>query len=166
LHSMTRIFHHRFTLGARCGVLLLALLSIYFVWIKSILIGIVLVLLDVLIIERVLHSEYIIDDRYLVIYRGRFARKVKIDLRTVRSCQPLRAVMGCVHYLLLEYGDGRQQSLQPEDEASFIHCLMQHVASAQASASAESLKEAQETGHDEPGRLHEIGDEDDKKQKC
>lgn len=124
---MTRTFHHRFTLGARCGVILCTLLALYLFWTQSALMGILVVLVDVLIIERVLHSEYVIDDRRLIIRRGRFARTVTIPLDAIHSCRPVPSLFGLVRYLLIEYGAARVQAVEPAEEASFIRCLRQHT---------------------------------------
>jgi hypothetical protein len=120
---MTRTFHHKFTLGSKCGVILFISLAIYLFWIKSAITGCVFIALSVLVIERVLHSEYVFSDDTLTVYRGRFAKSKTIRLNQIRSCRPITTTFGLSHYLLLEYGEEQYVAVEPEQEASFIKYL-------------------------------------------
>lgn len=124
---MNRTFHHRFTLGSKCGVILFVLLAIYLFWVKAVIAGFLLVVLNVLMIERVLHSEYVFSDDILTISRGRFAKAKVIPLADIKSCRPITVSFGMSHYLLLEYGNGQYVSLEPEQEASFLKCLQNRM---------------------------------------
>jgi hypothetical protein len=121
--NMTRTFHHKFTLGSKCGVILFISLAIYLFWIKSAITGCVFIALSVLVIERVLHSEYVFSDDTLTVYRGRFAKSKTIRLNQIRSCRPITTTFGLSHYLLLEYGEEQYVAVEPEQEASFIKYL-------------------------------------------
>lgn len=131
--DMTRTFHHKFTLGSKCGVILFISLAIYLFWIKSAITGCVFIALSVLVIERVLHSEYVFSEDTLTIYRGRFAKSKTIRLNRIKSCRPITASFGLSHYLLLEYDEERYVAVEPEQEASFI----KHLQTARRSALAQ-----------------------------
>ena len=117
------MFHRRFTLGAKCGVVLFAALSLYFLWEKMPIAGLLLVIFVVLMIERVLHSAYKFQDDKLIIYRGRFAKTRVIKLREITRCTPMKTMMGLSRYLLIEHGLGRLESVQPENETLFLQEL-------------------------------------------
>lgn len=138
---MARTFHHRFTLGSKCGIILFALIALYLFWVKAVIVGFLLVVLNVMVIERVLHSEYIIDDDTLTVYRGRFAKSRVIPLADIKSCRPVNTGLGLAHFLLLEYGQHKYVSLEPDQEASFIKCLRSRMA---APAQAEATPNAPE----------------------
>lgn len=121
---MDRTFHHRFTIGAACGIILLLLLSAYAFWIKSPILGCLMALALILVAERSLHKEYIFREDKLIIYNGRLAKTKTINLNEVTSCRPLSNVFGLVHYLLISYGDGNHvEAVQPDNENAFVECL-------------------------------------------
>ncbi len=124
---MIRTFHHRFTLGSKCGAVLLALLAIYLFWTKAIIAGCILVVLNVLLIERVLHSEYVFNDNTLTIYRGRFAKTKTVRVADILSCRPIKTAFGMEHYLLLELTNRQFVVVEPQQEASFIKFLQHRV---------------------------------------
>lgn len=121
--NMTRTFHHKFTLGSKCGVILFISLAVYLFWIKSAVAGCAFIILSVLIIERVLHSEYVFGDDTLTIYRGRFAKSKTIRLDQIKSCRPVTTSFGLSRYLLLEYAGEKYVAVEPEQEAAFIKYL-------------------------------------------
>lgn len=53
-----RTFHKRFSVPAKCGVAVFALLTGYFFWVKVAIIGILLAIVIVGMIERILNTTY------------------------------------------------------------------------------------------------------------
>ena len=51
-------FHKRFTMSARIGIIVFALLAGYFFWVKMAIIGILLAIVIVGMIERILNTTY------------------------------------------------------------------------------------------------------------
>ena len=129
---MFRTFHHRFTLGSKCGVLLFALLAIYLFWIKAAVAGCILIVFNVLLIERVLHSEYIFDDDTLTIYRGRFAKARTIRVADIKACRPIKTAFGMSHYLRGGRKGQRVVGVEPKQEASCIKHLQRRVSALSA----------------------------------
>lgn len=125
---MDRTFQHRFTVGAKSGIIVLALLAFYLFWSKSVVAALVVVVPLVAVIERVLHSCYVVREDDLVIHRGRFLRDLSIPLDTIRSIRPMTTTWGLVHYLLIEYGDQRLVSVEPQQEQNFVDCLRKRIA--------------------------------------
>lgn len=124
---MHRVFHHRFSIPSLCGILLFAVLTFYFLWQKMALVALPLAAVWVLMIERVLHTTYTLTDSRLIISRGRFARVCVIDIGSVIGCHPMSNCLGLVHYVLIEYGDGRTVSVQPQCELEFIGELYKRI---------------------------------------
>lgn len=121
---MDRTFHHRFTIGAACGIILFLLLAVYFFWVKSPIAGVLMALALIVVAERSLHKEYIFRGDKLIIDNGRLARSKTIEIKQITSCRPMANVFGLVRYLLITYGkDGRVEAVQPDNEVAFIECL-------------------------------------------
>ena len=125
---MTRSFHHRTTVGAVCGILLFLLLALYAFWIKNAVVGLVMAFLLIVLVERTLHSEYIISDGKLIINNGKLARAKTINIQEIHDCKPMTSVFGLVRYLLLTYGaSDRMISVQLQNEAAFITTLQKEM---------------------------------------
>ncbi len=125
---MTRSFHHRTTVGAVCGILLFLLLALYAFWIKNAVVGLVMAFLLIVLVERTLHSEYIISDGKLIINNGKLARAKTINIQEIHDCKPMTSVFGLVRYLLLTYeASDRMISVQPQNEAAFITTLQKEM---------------------------------------
>lgn len=125
---MTRSFHHRTTVGAVCGILLFLLLALYAFWIKNAVVGLIMAFLLIVLVERTLHSEYIISDGKLIINNGKLARAKTINIQEIHDCKPMTSVFGLVRYLLLTYGASDCMiSVQPQNEAAFITTLQKEM---------------------------------------
>lgn len=120
---MDRTFHQRLTIGAICGIILMLSLAIYAFWIKSVILGIVMVFFLIIITERSLHSEYVFHDNKLIIRHGRLSKDKTIFIGSITSCRPMASVFGLVRYLLISYGSGYIVSVQPDNEQAFIEVL-------------------------------------------
>lgn len=128
---MRRSFHHRFTIGAACGIVLLLALAIYAFWVKSIGLGVMMALLLTIVAERTLHTEYAIDDDKLTINKGRLAKELTIDLAAITACHPMTTVFGMVRCLVITYGsDNRLVAVQPCNERAFVELLRKRIAEA------------------------------------
>lgn len=125
-----RTFHKRFTLPAKCGVLIFILLAGYFFWVKTAIIGILLAIVVVGMIERILNTTYSFRrvkpiDRdeemdFIVIDEGRFSAKKTIPVCDIISVEPMKTCWGLDHALVIEYGAKHLASLQPDNEESFM----------------------------------------------
>lgn len=124
---MDRTFHHRITVGAVCGIVLLLILAVYAFWVKSVILGLFVVLALVLVSERSLHTRYIFHDRELIIYYGRLSKSKHILLADIHSCKPMTTVFGLVRYLLIGYGNDKLVSVQPDNEPAFVDVLSTRI---------------------------------------
>lgn len=125
-----RTFHKRFTVPAKCGVVIFALLAGYFFWQKVAIIGIFVAIIIVGMIERILNTTYTLKrvkpiDRdeemdFIVIDEGRFSSKKTVPVCDIVSVTPMKTCWGLDHALVIEYGNKRLVSLQPDNEDGFI----------------------------------------------
>ncbi len=121
---MDRTFHHRFTVGAACGIILFLLLAVYAFWVKSPILGCLMSLALILVAERSLHKKYTFSDDKLTVYNGRLAKSKTINLDDITSCRPVTSVFGMVRYLLVTYGNPEKiEAVQPDNERAFVDCL-------------------------------------------
>jgi len=125
---MERTFHHHFTLAAKCGIALFAMLALYLFWEKMAIVGLFVVVAVVVMMERVMHTSYTFMGDKFLINKGRFAKKQEILLNEIVRCTPMSSLFGFSHYLLLEFGAGHLASVQPEEEEAFLQELKERQA--------------------------------------
>lgn len=121
---MTRTFQHRVTAISLGSIVLMALVAFHFFWQRiplAVMVGTAVVCLDVMVIERMLHTSYTFtDDDQLLIYRGRFARQLTIPVTSIIRVSEQRHFLHLVSYVLIEYGCSRVTSVQPDNPQAFI----------------------------------------------
>lgn len=129
---MDRIFHQRFTIAAKSGITILTLLAFWFFLQRQAIVGLLLVILLVVMIERVVHTRYIFshdssgfdsgkeEKNVLIIDKGRFSHPLIIFFEDIKKVNMMSTAFHLSHYILIEYGDGKMASFQPEDEEAFL----------------------------------------------
>lgn len=117
---MKRTFQRNFTIQAKLGLVVFLVMAGYFFWQKQILLALLMSLIVVAVTERVLHSAYTFDGPDLIINKGRFAKQRRIRVDEITRCRRMRTTFGLVHYLLLEYGAGHLETVEPAMEEEFI----------------------------------------------
>lgn len=118
--DMDRSFRHRFTLPAKCAIVLFAALSLWFFWQRMPIVGLLVAIVVVAMTERLINSRYVLTDHSLIIIHGRFSRKKEIELREVVRCTPISGALGTHGSLLIEHGAGRLTQVQPVEEEVFM----------------------------------------------
>ncbi len=124
-----RTFHKRFTLPARIGVVVFALLAGYFFWMKVAVVGILVAIVIVGMIERILHTTYTFRrvkpiDRdeemdYLIISEGRFSANRNVPLCDVTDVRSARTFFGLDECVVIEYGCKNIVAVQPDNVVAF-----------------------------------------------
>lgn len=128
---MNRIFHQRFTIAAKSGITILTLLAFWFFLQRQAVVGLLLVILLVVMIERVVHTRYIFREipfdsqdnekqNVLTIDKGRFSHPLDIPLESIKNVNIMSTTFHLSHYILIKYGEGKIVSFQPEDEQAFL----------------------------------------------
>ena len=118
-----RTFHKRFTLTARIGVAVFAILALYFFWVK-------LAIIIVGMIERILNTTYTfkmvkpidLDEKmeYLIINEGRFSSNRNVPLCDVIDVHIAKTFFGLDHCVVIEYGHKNIVTVQPDNEEAFM----------------------------------------------
>jgi len=119
-----RSFKRRLENMALAIPLLLVAMIVVVMWHRSLanaLVGLLLAILLVLVLERMLHTEYRFEGDMLVVIRGRFAKRKNIPLNEIIRVVPVKGKLLVTHYLLIEYGAGREQAVQPMNEEAFLN---------------------------------------------
>ena len=124
-----RTFHKRFTLTARIGVAVFALLAGYFFWVKMAIIGIFVAIIIVGMIERILNTTYTFkkvkpidrDDEmeYLIINEGRFSSNRNVPRMRYHYVHIAKTFLGLDHCVVIEYGHKNIVTVQPDNEEAF-----------------------------------------------
>lgn len=123
---MNRIFNAKVEPGSWVLLLAILVVAVFLMWTSRNGIAIcIMLLLLVVIIERIIHTNYTVTpDGKLIVHTGRFAKDKVIDLTQVRRVKrmatmrifgrPLRT------FVLIECVDGRILSLIPREEEKFV----------------------------------------------
>lgn len=105
----------------------------------ALLLGLVLVGVAVVMMERIIHAVYTFDDadRCLVIRLGRFSRtrRLPVSLITRAIIVPRRAWR--MPHVVLEYGAGRVCSVCPDNAGAFVAELTRRQAAAEEAGPVE-----------------------------
>ena len=121
---MNRIFHARIAWNHCLALLLFTFLVIIGFLNRSGLLALAGMLLLVLLVERLIHTTYTITPQgVLIIDRGRFSRSKTIPLADISAVERQSACMGCIHYVLITYGNGQRETALPVKEEEFMACL-------------------------------------------
>ena len=114
-----------------------ALLAGYFFWIKAAIVGILLAIVIVGMMERILNTTYSIRrvkpiDRdeemdFLIIDEGRFSHRKQVALADVVACERMRMLLGLEHCVVIDYGNGKVVSVQPDNEEAFVREMEKRI---------------------------------------
>ena len=117
-----RTFQHRVTIAGIIVPIIMAVMAMYFLWHRTaihLIIGFGLIVLVVLMLERLLHTSYIVTADQLIIDRGRLDQKQTIPLQDIKRITKIKRKW-LASYILIEYGGRNETSVQPQNEDSFI----------------------------------------------
>ena len=119
-----RTFQHRVTLPAVAVIVLLAGVAFFFLMSRDGMlsaVALLLVCLDVGILERVIHTSYILtEDGLLLVDRGRFARREAIHVCDILRMERRKTLLPGNHYILIEYGPRKYVSILTDNEQGFM----------------------------------------------
>ena len=120
----SRTFQHRVTLPAVAVIVLVAAVAFSFLMSRDTVlsaVALILVCLDVVILERVIHTSYTLtDDGMLLVDRGRFARRQTIHVCDILRMELRKTPLCRMHYILIEYGPRKYVSIQTDNEQGFM----------------------------------------------
>lgn len=121
---MIRSFEHRVSLAEIAGVVVLAMITLWFFWHRtpvSLFAGGAFTMLMVLVIDRLLHTTYAVANDTLTIKRGRFGRVKEINLSDIDRVEKVKTLF--THYVLVEYSGRKHAAISTINEDSLIKAL-------------------------------------------
>lgn len=125
---MTRTFQEKTSVGTVILLVVLLAVTVYFMWIvNGILIALSLVLM-LLVVERIIHSQYVVDHDSLMVYHGRFSQNKVIPIDSIQRIERINRIRignrTLQSYLLIVYGDEKSVAVNPKNEDEFIQTIM------------------------------------------
>ncbi len=125
---MNRIFHARIAWYQYLVVVVLAVNAVSSLWHKNILLAVPMMLLLIVIIEQIIHTQYIVtSDGVVQLFYGRFLRKKIIPINEITSIGRYRSVkfgpFSATHYVLIEYGKRKTAWAIPVKEEEFVEYI-------------------------------------------
>ena len=129
---MNRVFHARIVAAQYAALGLIAFITIWGFWYKELLSAVLFMLLLVVCIERLIHTNYTLtSDGKLVQYRGRFTRVREIDLKDIVSVEQTSSLKigrrALLHYVLVKYRPDKCEVFLPVNEEEFIRTLKKRM---------------------------------------
>lgn len=123
--SMERIFHTNIGFTEYLYITLTSGCLFASLWIKQICGIIIFAILLIKVVEKLLHTEYVItDEGDLIVNNGRFTDKKVIPLQTITRIERRHSVKifgKClVNYLVIHHGYCKQISVKPIKEDEFV----------------------------------------------
>lgn len=118
-----RTFQHRVTAVGMTVPLVTAVLALFFLWHRTtvhVIIGLGMVLVVVILMERLLHTQYLFDGEELIIRKGRFDKEERVNVKEITRITKIRRQWLCLDYLLICYGAGHETAVQPQSEEAFL----------------------------------------------
>ncbi len=120
-----KIFHFKVTWANILGVCLIIFIAGNFLWKPSslnVIIGLILLVLSSIMIDRILRTKYMISsDNFLIIYRGHIAKQKKINIEEIIRIKKIKTIFPSISYIFIEYGlKGKHIAIQIENQDSFI----------------------------------------------
>ena len=125
---MNRIFHARIVWYQYFLLVVLTVNAVGALWCKIILPAVLFMLLLIVVIEQIIHTQYIVTtDGILEVDRGRFIRKKVIPISQITSIKKCNSMkfgrFSVTNYVLIEYGKGEFASTMPVKEREFIELI-------------------------------------------
>lgn len=131
---MDRIFHRR---AGVCDFAIVSVFALAGLWalmhhnIPSGLVGLAMMMLAAITVERTVHTVYTLtSDGRLLIDNGRFSRLREEPLSGIRGVRRVEGRLLLRSYVAVECASGRVLALQPENETGFVKELRRRMASA------------------------------------
>lgn len=122
--NMNRTFHYKASFLNYVAVVVVAVGALLVFWHRSAVnavVGVALMIVIILMVERIIHTAYVFtDEGLLVVNNGRFSRSLSIRVSDILSAEVVRAGVLPVRYVLIKYGAGHEVSVQPDNEEAFI----------------------------------------------
>lgn len=121
---MFRTFHAKTPVSIWLLLAILVMVTGYAAWRKeAVLLALALVLIT-LLIERIIHTEYVVQDGKLHIRKGRFTKTQTIDIGQIRTIDQASGMRiggkALTTFLIISLQEGQDVMIMPKDQTGFI----------------------------------------------
>ena len=128
MQKMDRVFSSKTEISSYLLLVFSLTATVYAMWNKTGLIYAPCLVLTALIVERIIHSRYVVTaDGQLVIEKGRLSKTKTIPLRDINRidqvCRFHIAGRAFGQYIIIVMGSGEQVPLQPKNESDFVQYI-------------------------------------------
>mgnify|MGYP002620018022 CR=1 FL=1 len=120
---MNRTFQQRISAVTLLLPILLILTTVRVLWeprLSHFIVGLLLVCVIVMILERMLHTVYVFEGNTLIIRRGRFQKQQVMEIDDIVDAKSVRHRFMPVRYILIEDSHGKMYGVQPVNEDGFL----------------------------------------------
>ena len=120
---MNRTFRHRLSAVSLILPILLILITFCVLWeprLPHFIVGMLLVVIIVLMLERLLHTEYVFEGKHLIIRKGRFHQQITVEVKDIVNAKVVHHRFMPVRYILIEDIHGKMFGVQPVNEEGFL----------------------------------------------
>lgn len=133
LQYMNRLFNAKIEPGSLLLLALVLAATVFLMWTsRNGIVIMVMLLLMLVMIERVIHTNYTVtSDGKLIIHTGRFSKDKTVDLSQVRGAERMAGIRlfgkALRTFVVIECYDGRVFSLIPKEEDKFLKYVRQRL---------------------------------------
>lgn len=116
---MNRTFHSKVRFDQIVYLILLTALCVFLIWEKQAILSTIIGLLIVVLIERIIHTEFILSEKAITINKGRFTKSKSVQLDDILDVEIKTTTKFGSHYLmkyiLLTLKDKRYIGITPSN---------------------------------------------------
>lgn len=121
---MSRTFHAKIPLSSWALLTLLILTTGYAAWRKEAPLLVLSLVVTTLLIEQIIHTEYVLQDGKLQIRKGRFSKPHEIEVAEIQSIDQASGMRiggkALTTFLVIVLKGGKEVTVTPKDETGFI----------------------------------------------
>ena len=126
---MNRTFHSRTRWDQIIYVFIIASVCLYMIWIKQAILAAILAVLLIVLIEKIIHTQYIITSHNkLIIKRGRFSKTQELDFDNITDIEEKTTTkFGAFYvakYVLITYNKNKYIAITPASPSRFINAVI------------------------------------------
>lgn len=123
-----RVFKETLMTYYKLLYVVIAVCCVFSMWNKHIIVAVPLVIILLLITDRLVKGEYIVDSESVILRRGRFMKERALLINSIRSVKRHKGINAARGNIELVF-DGYRVFLNPENPDSFIDALLKRNAS-------------------------------------
>lgn len=121
-----RVFKEALPPTYRIAYIIVAVLCVLCAWLKLMALAIPTAVLLLLITDKLIRGEYILESQVIIMRRGRFLRDKAVLITSIESVSKVSGTRRMLGNVSLTAG-GRRLTINPENPDSFVECLTRRM---------------------------------------